>query len=449
MDNGEDSFIVRGGKPLKGQIQLSGAKNVALKVLIAALLFDSPITFKNIPRIRDINELLHLINKLGAQADFTDSNTVVVDSHGLSSDTIDLLHAAKIRASFMFFAPLLYRFGKAFIPNPGGCRLGARPIDRHISMLQAFGVKVTYNSETGFYESQLNGNSIRGTTFTFDKPTHTGTELAIMLASRADGESVIKNAAQEPEIDDLINLLNQAGAHIKRENGSVLIKGTPILHYKNDSFTIMVDRNEAPTFASFGITTRGDIMIYGIKESDIEYFATEIKNIGAGVEVLPEGIRFYYKGELKSSSITTGPHPGFMTDWQGPWAVMMTQAHGVSTIHETIFEDRFGYVSELQKLGADIEFYQPELDNPRKIYQFNIENDDNLKSLQQAIRIKGPTQLHNGVMDVKDLRAGATILIAACSAEGESVINGASIIDRGYEDIERKLQSLGAAIKRV
>ena len=337
MESTEDAFIVRGGKPLKGQIQLSGAKNVALKVLIAGLLFDKPVTFKNIPHIKDIDELMHLINSLGAKAEFLEPNSVLIDGQSLSQDTIDLLHASRIRVSFMFFAPLLHRFGRAKIPNPGGCRIGARPIDRHIKILQAFGVDVIYNSETGYYEAKLQGTVIKPATYTFEKSTHTGTELAIMLAALADGESVISNVALEPEIDDLIKLLNQSGATISRENDSIRIKGASKLHFSGEVFTISVDRNEAPTYASFGLTTRGDIMVKGITEQDIKYFLEAVRNIGGGVEVEADGIRFYYKGELKSSEITTTVHPGFMTDWQGPWGGLMTQANGVFTIHATHF----------------------------------------------------------------------------------------------------------------
>ncbi|OGK44891.1 UDP-N-acetylglucosamine 1-carboxyvinyltransferase [Candidatus Roizmanbacteria bacterium RIFCSPLOWO2_01_FULL_38_11] len=444
----EDALIVQGGKPLKGEVNLSGAKNIALKVLITGLLYDEPVIFENIPHIGDINEIIHLINDLGAKAEFIKNNVVKIDPHGLKRYEIDLLHGSKIRVSFMFFAPLLYCFGKAVIPNPGGCRLGARPIDRHIDMLKAFGVEIGYNSETGFYEAQVN-DEIHGCAFTFDKPTHTGTELALMMASIAKGNSVIHNAALEPEIDDLINLFNQSGAQINREGSSITVRSTKEKLKIDHPYSIQPDRNEAPTFAAFALATKGDIYVKGITDQALSFFLEELKEINAGVEQLKDGIRFYYKGKLKSSHITTCPHPGFMTDWQGPWALLMTQAEGESTIHETIFENRFGYVSELQKLGARIEFFQPELNNPESVYQFKIEEPTTVKDLQQAIKIYGPVKLHNGVMEVKDLRAGATILIAACMAEGESVVQGVSTIDRGYENIEGKLIKLGADIKRV
>jgi len=445
----EDAFIVNGGVPLKGEIQLTGAKNVALKVLIAGLLYDHPITFKNIPRLRDIDELMHLMNELGARASFTGNNTVEVDAQNLNTDTVDLLHGSKIRVSFMFFAPLLFRFGNAIIPNPGGCRLGARPIDRHIKLLEAFGVHVSYDSSTGYYNATLRNKSLQGAQYTFDKPSHTGTELALMLGAVAQGETTIFNAAQEPEIDDMIRLLNHSGAHIVREENNIRINGTAKLHKDDGEFTIMCDRLNAAAFGVFAIATKGDIRVNGLDAHYVSDFTDKLLEAGGGFEEIDNSMRFYYKGPLRAVDITTTPHPGFNTDTQGPWAILMTQAEGVASIHETVFENRFGYVQELQKLGVRIEFYQPHVENPDELYQFNIESPEELASLQQAIRITGPTILHNGVLNATDIRAGASLVIAACVAEGESVILGASIIDRGYETIEKSLQSLGARIQRV
>lgn len=443
-----DAFVVQGGEALKGDVQLSGAKNVALKVLIASLLFENAFTFENIPHIRDVEELVNLMSKLGVSAKFTRKDTLTVDPRGLSDHTVGFLHGCRIRTSFMLFAPLLYRFGKANLPNPGGCRLGARPIDRHIDMLKSFGVQVEYDSKSGYYRAKVKGTRISATKYRFDKPTHTGTELAIMIACLASGESVIQNAAREPEIDDLINLLNRAGAAIKKFDSEIHVKGVPKLQSIEEPYKIMYDRNEAPTYASFGLATRGDIVVRGVLQNEIKHFVDKVIEVGGGVENVDGGVRFYYKGELKCANVVTKPHPGFMTDWQGPWAVLMTQAYGESTIHETVFEQRFGYVEELKKLGAHIEFFQPNIKNGKRLYQFNVDGIDKGK-LSQAIKIQGRTKLHNGVLNVSDLRAGATLLIAAAVAGGESVVNGASVIDRGYEDIDKKLRMLGAKIKRV
>ncbi len=442
----EDAFIVQGGKALKGEVSLSGAKNVALKVAIAALLFDTPVTFKNIPHIKDVTELLSLLESLGVKSTFN-NNELMIDPTGLTNDKVDLLHGSKTRVSFMLFAPLLHRFGTALIPNPGGCRIGARPIDRHIKMLESFGVTVVYDSSTGYYHAKTNGNKLMGTNFRFEKPTHTGTELAILMATLCPGISRIENVAQEPEIDDLINFLNSSGGQIKRVGHAIEINGVDRLKYSGAPYQIMNDRSEAPTLAVFALATKGDIFIKGATEKDLHFFIEAVRNIGGGVEIGETGIRFYYDKPLVATDITTRPHPGFMTDWQAPWAVLMTQAKGESTIHETVFEDRFGYVAELKKLGARIEYFTPEQSNID--YQFSMDDTINNKAHHQAIRISGPTLLHNGVLEVKDLRAGATVLIAALVAQGESVVNGVSIIDRGYETIDKKLGLLGAELKRV
>lgn len=445
----ENAFIVRGGAPLKGDVQLSGAKNVALKVLIAALLLDHPVTFKNIPHLSDIDEQMHLMRKLGAKADFVAEHDVLVDGSSLSLHEVDLLHGSKIRTSFMLFAPLLYKFGKAVIPNPGGCRLGARPIDRHIKLLESFGVHISYDSSTGYYNASLKGARLQGTTYTFEKPSHTGTELGLMIAAVADGESTIHNAAQEPEVDDMIRFLNESGAKIRREGTSIIISGVETLKNSSREFSIMCDRLNAAAFGVFAIATKGDIVVHGLDAQYVSDFTEKLIEAGGGFEATGNRLRFFYKGPLKATDITTVPHPGFNTDTQGPWAILMTQAEGVSTIHETVFENRFGYVEELRKLGAHIEFFQPDVKNPKEIYQFGISSEEELTNLMQAIRITGPTKLHNGALAATDIRAGASLVIAACVAEGESVILGASHIDRGYEKIEVQLAALGADIKRV
>jgi len=446
---GENAFIVKGGKPLKGEVQLTGAKNVALKVIIAALLLENPVTFKNIPHLSDIDEQLHLMSKLGAKAEFVETHTVAIDASTLSLYEVDLLHGSKIRTSFMLFAPLLYRFGKAIIPNPGGCRLGARPIDRHIRLLEAFGVKITYDSSTGYYNAALESPRFKAATYTFEKKSHTGTELGLMIAAIAEGHSEIRNAAQEPEVDDMIRFLNEAGAQIHRNGNDIIIEGVEKLKAIHPEFTIMCDRLNAAAFGVFAVATKGDIVVKGLEAQYVTDFTEKLIEAGGGFEESGTNLRFFYKGPLKSTDITTTPHPGFNTDTQGPWAILMTQAEGTSTIHETVFENRFGYVEELKKLGADIEFYQPVIENPLDVYQFGIESQEELKTHHQAIRICGPTKLHNGALIATDIRAGASLVIAACVAEGESVILGASHIDRGYEGIEVQLSALGADITRV
>ncbi len=443
MDN---AFIVNGGKPLKGTVALEGAKNVALKVVVAALLFNRPITLRNIPNIKDIRELFELFKEIGVQVDFQ-SNVVNINPESMHSHEVSLLFGSKIRASFLLFAPFLKKYGKARIPNPGGCRIGARPIDRMVHLMNAFGVKTEYDSDTGYYSAQVEDKLIPAD-FSFPKKTHTGTELALMIAASTQGHSVIRNSSLEPEIDELIELLNLSGATIKREGEVIHVDGVNELHGVEE-FTIKSDRNNAVTFAMFALATHGDITVRGADQRNLKVFLEYLDKIGGGYEIGDGAIRFYFKGQLHPVDVMTTTDPGFMTDWQAPWAVVMTQAMGDSRIHETVFENRFGYVNELNKLGAHIEYYSPNVSDPQKVYQFDIEDNSSFNDAHQAILIHGPTALHGGVLQVTDMRAGATLLIGACAAEGESVIMGASEIDRGYEKIEERLTALGADIKRV
>lgn len=440
----EDSYIIQGGKKLKGEVILSGAKNAALKMVIAALLFEGKVTLQNIPRIRDLDELLHLFTELGASAEFIDTNTVVIDGAGLKTNTVDFLHGSKIRSTFLLFAPLLRKFKEAHIPNPGGCRIGARPIDRIMDGLKELGGIVEYDHATGYYHAKLMGKT-HGF-YSFEKPSHTGTEFMIMLSVFAEGTVQIHNAALEPEIDDLIAFFNEGGANIHREKTSIVITGVSRLVQKKP-YTIVSDRNEAVTFAVLGLITKGDVTVGPINPKLLEVFISKVKECGGGVKLVgTDKIRFHYKGPFTATKIETEPHPGFMTDWQQNWVVLMTQAQGVSTLHERVFENRFAFVTELQKLGANIEFDTTPIVNAKKYYHFAYDAE---KEYKQAIKIYGPQQLHSGVLTVTDLRAGATLAIAALLVPGESIVNGVSILERGYERFVEKVTKLGGDIKKI
>jgi len=438
----DDAYLIHGGKPLHGEVTLSGAKNIALKVLIGALLFDSPVVLQNIPRIADIKELIHLLELLGVKVEFT-GNTVRIDPSTLRENRVDLLHASKIRVSFLLFAPLLYRFQTAIIPNPGGCRLGARSIDRVVDGLKALGVLLNYDSGTGYYNSTIDGKPAG--TYSFPKPSHTGTELMILMSVFGEGTITIKNVALEPEIDDLISFLNEAGARIAREGNDIVVVGVEALH-QTEPFTISSDRVEAITYAIAGIATHGDVTISHIADHYITSFVDVMTNAGAGVKRISEGTwRFFYQ-PLRAMSIETAPHPGFLTDWQPLMAVLMTQAEGKSIIHERIFENRFSYVSELRKIGAEIEYVDYPVENPEGHYHFNY---DPSKKYNQTIQITGPQKLHEGVMNVEDLRAGATLAIAALICPGESYVRGIHHLERGYEDFVEKITALGGEIEKL
>mgnify|MGYP000383180364 CR=1 FL=1 len=441
----EDALIIQGGKQLKGNVKVSGAKNVALKVIIASLLFDGEVVLKNIPKIADVFELLDLIQKLGGKAQFEGDHTVVVEGKGISKNRVDLLHGSKLRVSFMMFAPLLQRYSIVSVPNPGGCRIGARPIDRIIEGMQKLGIIVSYDSNSGYYTAKLDkppsGN------YRFYKPSHTGTELLIMLGMLAKSTVTISNAAQEPEIDELIAFLNAGGANIRKSQTTISISPSSKNLRLNEPFTIGGDRNEAVTFATLAVATKGDITVSGLSLKLIASYLNELKKVGAGVETINQNdFRVFYRGALNPTKVETSPHPGFMTDWQPNLAVLMTQAKGESVIIERVFENRFSYVSELRRLGAEIEFIRLPINNPLEYFFFNF---DPSKKYNQAIKITGPQALHGGVLTVSDLRAGATLAIAALIAEGESVVNGLSILERGYENFAEKITSLGGEIEKV
>lgn len=438
-----DKLKIIGGKKLAGEIKVSGAKNVAMKVILAGLLTDEPIHVKNVPLISSVIGTAEMLKPLGLKTTFGKDHTMTVNGENLKTHVISLELGQLYRTATMVLGPLLSRFGKGIVPNPGGCRIGRRPIDRHIEGLKAMGAKITYRN--GFFYAQA--DKLRGGRFRFTSNTHTGTETLILAAVLAQGETVLENAAQEPEIDNLIELLILMGAKIKRKNSrTIVIQGVKKL--SGCEFTIMPDRNEVVTFAIGAIATGGDIIVEDTQRQYLTSFLDRLTKVNAGWEPISKSkTRFFGGNKLLSTDVVIKVYPGFMTDWQAPWALLMTQAEGQSSIHETIYEDRFGYVSELRKMGAEIDFYHPKVKDPSKFYNFNW--SDRKKENCQAIRIKAPVKLHNAIMEVTDLRAGITLVLAALVANGESVIRGIEHIERGYENIEDRLQGLGGNIKRV
>jgi UDP-N-acetylglucosamine 1-carboxyvinyltransferase len=443
MNIGLEKFVIKGNKKLLGEISVSGSKNVALKALVAACLTDEDVRIENVPLISDFKIMSEIIEELGGEVILED-HAVTVRMRKFKKEKIQLDKAAEIRTSFLFVAPLLARQGKAIIPNPGGCRIGARPINRIVDGLIKMGVKVEYSSEDGYFHAFLEKKGLSGTKYRFSKNTHTGTEAMILAAVLAEGETILENAAQEPEVDELIGLLNLMGANVKRTTSrTIKIVGAKKLH--SATFRIQPDRNEIVTFAVAAIITEGDIFIKNIDKRGISEFLNALDSVNGGYEIKDDGIRFFYKGPLKSTEITTTFYPGFMTDWQGPWAVLMTKAHGVSIIHETVYENRFTYADELRKMGAKIDLFNPKIKHPEKIYNFNIADDNNYF---HAAMITGLSNLHNGVLTITDLRAGATLVLAALAAEGTSIIFGLEHLDRGYEQFSQRLKKLGADISR-
>jgi len=439
-----EKFIVNGPSKLTGDITIAGAKNVALKALVASLLTDDLVTIKNIPHIRDVHLMIEVLESVGKKCTLTGS-TIRIAKDGPASTTVLLELGARLRASSMAAGPLLSRFGSANIPNPGGCRIGARPIDRHIEGLKAMGAKISYHSDDGFFHATV--KQMNGCTYTFSKNTHTGTETMILAAVLAKGTTVIRNAAEEVEVDDLIKLLRLMGANVERSAPrEITVTGVSALH--GATYTIMPDRNEEVTFAIAAIASKGDITVHESERRHLTGFLDALTKAGGSYTAIDDRTtRYFYAKPLRAVDITTSPYPGFMTDWQAPWALLMTQATGISTIHETVFESRFSYVPELRKMGAHISYTDPVVSDPSRFYNFNWEDRKN--GTHQAIAIKGPAPLHNAIVSINDLRAGATILLAALIANGESTILGIEQIDRGYEHIEDRLKNIGGKIRRV
>lgn len=439
-----DKFIVNGGIKLEGTTKVSGSKNVALKALVAACLTDEEVIIENVPLISDLFVMTDIIQELGGKID-TQDHTLIVEMKDFKKSKIALERAAEIRTSAMFMSPLLARMNEAMIPNPGGCRIGARPIDRTIDGLEQMGAVIDYKSEDGYFYMKA-PQGLKGVDYTFKKSTHTGTETLILAAVLAKGKTILRNAAEEPEINELIDLLNLMGAKVSKSSPRTIeIEGVEKLH--GARFRVGADRNEIVTIAIAALITKGSITVLEAEKADISIFTDKLKEIGAGVEEVENGIKFFYKGELTATNIETWTYPGFMTDWQGPWAVLMTQAKGDSIIHERVYESRFGYAKELEKMGAEIELYNPEVENPEEFYNFNIEDDNN--GNKHAAKISGPRILHNAVVTITDLRAGATLVLGALAAQGQSVILEAHYLDRGYERFEDRLTKLGADIIRI
>lgn len=434
-------LIIEGGTPLTGVVRLGGAKNAAYKLMIASIMADSKSRLLNLPAIEDVERVSQIIKELGGRVWSAGPKTVFIDPSKIEQSVVDGRHGQASRASTLFIGPLLAKFGHARVPLPGGDKIGKRPLGRHLKGLEQLGVKWIH--ENDFLE--LKTEDLKGTTYRFEKNTHTGTETLIMAAVMAAGTTILENAAQEPEVDDLINFLNEMGARIRRRSFRVIeIEGVQKLH--GAIYKVMPDRNEAVSYACGAIATKGDIVIENARHQDLTAFLDKLEEAGAGYEIGDYGIRFYFKQPLRATDVKTEIHPGFMTDWQPLWATLIAHAHGKSIIHETVMQNRFQYMEQLKQMGADIKPIEIEVDHPEKVYNFNWA--DRRESDIHAIEINGPTKFKGGEFEVHDLRAGATILLAAISGVGTTTLTNIHQIDRGYENIDYKLRSLGAKIQR-
>lgn len=434
-------IVVYGGTPLTGVVRLGGAKNASYKLMIAAIAGEAKTRLLNLPGIADVQMVAKIIGELGGRAWEAGPKTMFIDPSTIKSWTIDGQYGSVSRASTLFIGPLLARFKKAIIPLPGGDKIGKRPLGRHLDGLEKLGVK--WKQQDGFLH--LSASNMTGAHYRFEKNTHTGTETLIMTAVMAKGKTILENAAIEPEIDDLIAFLNAMGARIRRRaHRTIEIEGVSKLG--GAIHKVMPDRNEAVSYACGAIATKGDVVIENARHQDLTAFIEKVEEAGGGCEIGEYGVRFFYKGQLRATDVMTEIHPGFMTDWQPLWATLISQANGTSIIHETVMQNRFQYMQNLIEMGAKIEPFMPEIAHPDKLYNFDWQ--DRLPTDTHAIKITGPTKFKGGSFAVHDLRAGATILLAAISGTGVTELSNVEQIDRGYEEIDLKLRSLGAKIER-
>lgn len=429
-------FLIKGGKPLRGSLCISGAKNAASKLLIASLLTDEPMHITNCPiSIGEIHVTRSIIESLGAKFKKYANNEVIVQTKKINDNSFSSSLGLINRIGILTAGPLLHRTGEAKLPKPGGDQIGARPINFHLDALKKLGAII---KEYPKYFS-IKAKRLIGTDITLPFPSVGATENIILASSMAIGKTTIQNAAVEPEIMDLIMLLQKMGAIIDvKTDRTIVITGVEKLYGANHS--VIPDRLEAASFACAAIASKGEVTIYDAQHKDMITFLNTIRLIGAEYEVKDDGIKFSYEGELKPISIETDVHPGFMTDWQPPMTILLTQANGISTLHESVYENRFGYVKELNKMGANIELTNDCLGSPCRF---------NGSSYYHSAIIKGKTSLKPAEIIVPDIRAGFSYLVAAILAKGETLVHGIHYIDRGYEMIDKKMRKLGVNIKRV
>jgi UDP-N-acetylglucosamine 1-carboxyvinyltransferase len=431
-----DRIVIRGGRPLTGRIEVRGAKNLVTKAMVASLLGESPSLLRSVPDISDVAVVASLLEihgvKIGNGAE--DGELVLDPSNVESAHYAEIdAHAGSSRIPILFCGPLLHRLGEAFIPDLGGCRIGDRPIDYHLEVLRNFGAIID-KQPNGIRMSAPNG--LKGAKVALPYPSVGATEQVLLTAVRAQGITELKGAAIEPEIMDLINILQKMGAIISVDTDRVIrIEGVDRL--EGYTHRALFDRNEAASWASAALATEGDIFVGGARQQEMTTFLNVFRKVGGAFDIEDDGIRFYHPGgELKPVVIETDVHPGFMTDWQQPLVVALTKAKGVSIVHETVYEQRFGFVDALVEMGATIQIHRECLGGqPCRFGQRNFNH---------SAVISGPTPLHGADIVVPDLRGGFSHLIAALSAEGTSTVSNVGIISRGYENFIAKLEQLGA-----
>lgn len=432
------SYIITGGAPLRGTVSVGGSKNTITKMMVASLLTEKPVQLTNVPQIGEVAFTIEILSALGAQVIWNNNegSTLYLISPQLRTGSVSAAFSGKNRIPILLVGPLLHRFGYAEIPIEGGDRIGPRPINFHVDGYKALGAEVEEKEGTTIFKAK----KLKGATITLPYPSVMATESLLLGAVLAEGKTVIKNAAVEPEIIELIDLLQKMGAIIAHEpERTFVIDGVKSLN--GAEHRLPPDRIEAASFACAAIATKGSVLVRDITQRDMRSFLNALRKIGGTFEVREEGIWFYYSGEMKSITLETGTHPGFMTDWQPPFALLLNQVNGMSVIHETVHEQRFGYLEGLKKMGADVHLFTDCLGGHECRFR--------QRNYGHSAIIRGPVNFQAADLTIPDLRAGFVYVIAALMANGVSRISGVEHLERGYEFLLPKLSSLGSNIRAI
>ncbi|MFW6324139.1 MAG: UDP-N-acetylglucosamine 1-carboxyvinyltransferase [Desulfovibrionales bacterium] len=413
-----DKLVIEGGHPLKGTIAISGSKNAALPILLATILVDGEIVLENVPKLRDIRTTVKLLELLGCEMHFTNGQARIKAGNGLHTEApYELVRT--MRASVLCLGPLLARLRRATVALPGGCAIGARPVDQHLKALEKMGA--SFELESGYIKAKC--RKLKGAHINFDFPTVGGTENLLMAASMAKGETVLENAAKEPEVVDLANFLVSCGARIQGQGTSIIrIEGVPSL--SPCTYSIMPDRIEAGTYMAAAAITGGELFLRNCSLAELDAVVVKLREIGIRIEETAKGIFVKKTRKLSAVDVTTQPYPGFPTDMQAQVMALMSISKGSGVIKETIFENRFMHVLELVRLGADIKL-----------------------SGQSAV-VRGVDRLVGAPVMASDLRASASLVLAGLAARGKTEVRRIYHLDRGYERMEEKLASVGARVRR-
>lgn len=417
-----DKLIINGGKPLCGDVIISGAKNAALPIMAATLLASDNVTIANVPHLKDVTTMMELLGQLGAKLVVEEKMQVQVDASEVNNLVAPYELVKTMRASILVLGPMLARFGRADVSLPGGCAIGTRPVDLHIKALKSMGADISVKD--GFIKARCKNGRLKGRTLVFDTVTVTGTENVIMAATLAEGRTVIKNAAREPEVTDLINFLNRLGAKITGA-GTHTIEVEGVEALSGGSYAVMPDRIEAGTYLAAAALTRGKVTVKNVRPDNLLSMLCKFEEAGAALTIGTDSVTLDMHGERPQAvDILTAPYPGLATDMQAQFMAVNTVADGTSTVIENIFENRFMHVHELQRMGA------------------------NIRLNGNTAMITGIEHLNGAPVMATDLRASASLILAGLAAEGETTVERIYHVDRGYERIEEKLSMLGADIKR-